>query len=70
MLSKLCRDDIPNNEVILPLPVDEWQCLGCGSPVGWSLTNETSIQFVDYWYITGRDAFDERLPRWCDDCVH
>lgn len=68
-LSKLSRDDTPDHELPRHLPFDEAQCQQCSRIVGWALTNEVSATFIDYWFITGRDAFDERDPKWCDACV-
>lgn len=64
MLSRLKEGDAP-----LSLAIDEWQCQQCSKIVGWTLLNERTVHWVECWYITGVDAFDERLPRWCNDCV-
>lgn len=64
MLTKLIEDESTANA-----PVDEWECQQCHTPIGWTLLNERSIHFVECWYVTGLDPFDERLPKWCDDCV-
>lgn len=64
MLTKLTE-----TEATVEMPVDEWQCQECATPLGWTLLNERSIDFVECWYLTGKDPLDPAFPKWCDTHV-
>lgn len=54
------------------LPVDEWRCTSCETPVGWVLWEgqwgEASVTWHETWVDRDADARKSDTKRYCEVC--
>lgn len=52
------------------LPIDEWRCSCCETPIGWVVYEGERIivHWRDIWIQDGADLFGESTERICETC--